>query len=69
MGGGGQWRNATGGGGLAGDAKQGLRPPIATGQNTNLKRRAREIHLWARKGRRGAGGADRGEGGAPAAAL
>jgi hypothetical protein len=34
-----------------------------------MKRRPREIHLGVRKGGRGAGGADRGEGGAPAVVL
>jgi hypothetical protein len=55
-------------------AKQGLLATNRDGESTEMKRRTRGTHLGARKGGRGAGGADRGGaadcgGGAPAAVL
>jgi hypothetical protein len=57
------WRRVATGGGdlLAGSpatANKASRPLIATGKNTEMKRRTRGNHLGAQKGGRSAGGAD-----------
>jgi hypothetical protein len=59
---------------LAGGGQQGIPATKRDGKNTEMKRRTRGNHLGARKGGRGAGGADRRRGrssggGAPAVAL
>jgi hypothetical protein len=74
-GGGGQQRLATNSPeGSPATAKQGLPAINRDWESTEMKRRTRETHLGARKGGRGARGADRGGaadcgGGAPTAAL
>jgi hypothetical protein len=58
-GGGGQTEAAAPGGELAGGGQQGIPATKRDGKNTEMKRRTRGNHLGARKGGRGAGGADR----------
>jgi hypothetical protein len=47
---------------LAGDVQQGFPATKRDEKNTEMKRRTRGNHLGARKGGRGAGGADRRQG-------